>query len=99
MLTTLLHKNYCCEVKKIETGCQIWPEPIFMKLGIDIMAPESISTAYVISPISLCIPVLLLGNGSVKTLIQGNYIGKAEQHYSEQQIATLQQPVHLMMAG
>jgi hypothetical protein len=32
-------------------------------------------------------------------LIQGNYIRKAEQHYSEQQIPSSQQPVQLIMAG
>jgi hypothetical protein len=26
------------------------PEPIFMKLGMNVMAPEPISTAYFISP-------------------------------------------------
>jgi hypothetical protein len=48
------------------------PEPIFMKLGMHIMAPETISMAYLIPPISLCvymcIPLSLLGNGSVETL-------------------------------
>jgi hypothetical protein len=32
-------------------------------------------------------------------LVRGNYIRKAEQHYSKQPIPSLQQPVHLMMAG
>jgi hypothetical protein len=32
-------------------------------------------------------------------LIRGNYMRKAEQHYSEQQIPSPQQPVHLTMAG
>jgi hypothetical protein len=32
-------------------------------------------------------------------LIRGNYMKKAEQHYSEQQILSSPQPVHLMMAG
>jgi hypothetical protein len=48
------------------------PEPIFMKLGMYIMAPEPISTVYFINPshqsVCTCIPQLLLGNGSVKTL-------------------------------
>jgi hypothetical protein len=38
------------------------PEPIFMKLGMYIMTPEPISTAYFINP-----SLYLLGNGSVKT--------------------------------
>jgi hypothetical protein len=33
-----------------------------------------------------------------KTIIQGNYIRKAEHHYSEQQIPS-PQPVHLVMAS
>jgi hypothetical protein len=38
------------------------PEPIFMKLGMYIMAPESISTAYFINPShqSVCLYVYLL---------------------------------------
>jgi hypothetical protein len=32
-------------------------------------------------------------------LARGNYIRKAEQHYSENQTPSSQQPVHLMMAG
>jgi hypothetical protein len=32
-------------------------------------------------------------------LIAGNYTRKEEQHYSEQQMPSSQQPVHLMMAG
>jgi hypothetical protein len=47
-------------------------EPIFMKLGMYIMAPESISAAYFITrshqPLCLCIPVSSLGNSPVKTL-------------------------------
>jgi hypothetical protein len=34
-----------------------------------------------------------------ETRIRGNYIRKAEQHYSEQQIPSSQQPVHLLMAS
>jgi hypothetical protein len=49
------------------------PEPVFMKLGMYIMAPEPISTAYFINPShqSVCLyvyPLLLLGSGSVETL-------------------------------
>jgi hypothetical protein len=56
-------------------------EPIFMKLGMYIMAPEPISTEYFINPSHqfVClyvllgngyvkIPLSLPGNGSVKTL-------------------------------
>jgi hypothetical protein len=45
------------------------PEPIFMKLGMYIMTPEPISTAYFINPSyqSVCIVLSLLGNGSVNT--------------------------------
>jgi hypothetical protein len=44
-------------------------EPIFMKLGMYIMALEPISTAYFINPSHQCVCMcLLLGNGSVKTL-------------------------------
>jgi hypothetical protein len=51
----------------------LWmPELIFMKLGMYIMTPEPISKAYLMNPISLCvcmcIPLSLLGNGSVETL-------------------------------
>jgi hypothetical protein len=46
-------------------------ETIFMKLGMCVMAPEPISTAYFINPshqsVRLCIPLSLLGNGSVNT--------------------------------
>jgi hypothetical protein len=49
------------------------PVPIFTKLGTYILAPEPISTAY-IPPVSLCvymrIPLSLLGNSSVKTLLR-----------------------------
>jgi hypothetical protein len=49
------------------------PEPVFMKLGMYIMEPEPISTAYFLisSHQSLCLyvyPLSLLGNGSVKSL-------------------------------
>jgi hypothetical protein len=47
------------------------PEPIFMKLGMHVMAPESMSTAYFTNPpIGLCvcdcrcIPLSFLGNGN-----------------------------------
>jgi hypothetical protein len=48
------------------------PEPIFMKLGMYIMASEPVSTAYFINPshqsVSVYVFLLsLLGNGSVKT--------------------------------
>jgi hypothetical protein len=37
------------------------PEPIFMKLGMYIMAPEPISTAYFINPVpSVCVSVTSL---------------------------------------
>jgi hypothetical protein len=43
-----------------------------MKFGMYIMAPESISTAYLINPISLCVCIcirlMLIGNGSVNSL-------------------------------
>jgi hypothetical protein len=48
----------------------IWmPQPIFMKLGMYIMAPDPISTAYYINPThqSVYFPLSLLGKGSVKT--------------------------------
>jgi hypothetical protein len=49
------------------------PEPIFMKLGMYIMALEPISTTYFINPSHqsvsvICIPLSLLGNGSVKNV-------------------------------
>jgi hypothetical protein len=49
------------------------PEPIFMKLGMYIMVPESISTEYFVNPShqTVCLyvyPLPLLGNGSVKML-------------------------------
>jgi hypothetical protein len=50
------------------------PEPVFMKLGMYIMAREPILTAYFINAshqsvcLYMCIPLSLLGNGSVKTL-------------------------------
>jgi hypothetical protein len=49
------------------------PEPIFIKLGTYIMAPEPISTAYFINPsrqsVSACVSFLsLLGKGSVKCI-------------------------------
>jgi hypothetical protein len=49
------------------------PEPVFMKLGMYVMAPEPISTAYVINPSqqSVCLYVYLLsllGNDSVGML-------------------------------
>jgi hypothetical protein len=43
---------------------------MFVKLGVYIMTPDHISTAYFINPSHLytymCIPLLLLGNDSVK---------------------------------
>jgi hypothetical protein len=35
------------------------PEPVFMKLGMYIMAPEPISAAYIINPSnqSVCVPI------------------------------------------
>jgi hypothetical protein len=50
-------------------------EPVFMKIGMYIMAPEPISRAYFINPIhrSACLYVYsltLLGNGPVKTLLR-----------------------------
>jgi hypothetical protein len=49
------------------------PGPIFMKFGMYIMAPESISVTYFINPSrqTVCLyvyPTSLLGNGSVKPL-------------------------------
>jgi hypothetical protein len=49
------------------------PKPVFMKLGMYIMAPEPISTAYFINPshqsVSVCVYLLsLLGKGSVKCI-------------------------------
>jgi hypothetical protein len=48
------------------------PEPVFMKLGMYIMATESISMSYFINPslqsVCLYIPLSMLGNGSVNTL-------------------------------
>jgi hypothetical protein len=52
----------------------LWiPEPIFMKADMSVMAPESISTAYFISPshqfVSICVSLLsLLGKVSVKCI-------------------------------
>jgi hypothetical protein len=48
------------------------PEPIFIKLGMYIMAPEPISTPYFKNPrfslcVCMCIPLSLLGKGSVNT--------------------------------
>jgi hypothetical protein len=48
-------------------------EPFFMKLSMYIMALEPILSAYFINPshqscMSMCIPLLLLGNESVKYL-------------------------------
>jgi hypothetical protein len=47
--------------------------------------------------------VLLLQNSitvtSSRFLHHSNCLRKAEQHYSEQQIPSSQQPVHLMIAG
>jgi hypothetical protein len=50
------------------------PEPIFMKLGMYIMAPEAISTGYFINSshqsVSVCLFVLsLLGKGMVKRIL------------------------------
>jgi hypothetical protein len=52
------------------------PEPIFMKLGMYIVAPEPITTAYSINPShqSVCLyvyPLPVLGNGSVDMFPQG----------------------------
>jgi hypothetical protein len=48
-------------------------EPIFMKLGINIMAPDLNSMVYLINPshqsVCICIPLPLLGNGLVKKII------------------------------
>jgi hypothetical protein len=55
-------------------GVSFWiAEPVFMKLVMYIVTPESISVAYFINPShqSVCLyvyPLSLLGNGSVKTL-------------------------------
>jgi hypothetical protein len=48
------------------------PEPVFMKFGMYIMAPEPLSTAYFINPshqsVSICVSFpSILGNGSVYT--------------------------------
>jgi hypothetical protein len=47
-------------------------EPIFIKIGINIMAHDPISAAYLINPsyqsVCMSVPLPLLGNGSVKTL-------------------------------
>jgi hypothetical protein len=47
------------------------PEPIFMKFGTHIMAPDPIKSAYLINlshqSMCLCILLSLLGNKSVKT--------------------------------
>jgi hypothetical protein len=52
--------------------CFWMPEPIFMKLGMYRMTPESISTVYSINPshqsVCLYISLSLLGNGWVNTL-------------------------------
>jgi hypothetical protein len=54
-------------------------EPIFMKLGMYIMALEPISAAYFINPTrhSVCLyayPLSLIGNGSVKdTAVRNKY--------------------------
>jgi hypothetical protein len=46
------------------------PEPIFINLGIYIMTPEPVQTAYFINPSHQCVCILLslLGNASIKTL-------------------------------
>jgi hypothetical protein len=47
------------------------PEPVFMKLGLYVMAPELMSAAYFVNPshqsVSVCDLLPLLGHGSVKT--------------------------------
>jgi hypothetical protein len=43
------------------------------------------------------IPEWLFETGN--RIFQGNCVRKAEQHYSEQQSPSSQQPIHLMMAG
>jgi hypothetical protein len=59
------------------------PQPISMKLGMYIMAPEPISTAYFITPITLCVHLCtalsLLGNGSEKNPLSllGNSLVKS----------------------
>jgi hypothetical protein len=56
-------------------------EPVFMKLGMYIMAHEPISMVYFIYPfhqsvclyVCMCIPLSLLGNGWVKSYCGNEY--------------------------
>jgi hypothetical protein len=65
----------CVSVYSPSPTISFWmPEPVFMKLGMCIMAPQPISVAYFINPShqSVCLYVYprisFLGNGSVNTL-------------------------------
>jgi hypothetical protein len=67
-------RRLCCVCVSVYTSCINFPVPeqVFMKLGMHIMAHEPISVANFINPfnqsIFMCIPLSLLGKGSVKTL-------------------------------
>jgi hypothetical protein len=71
----LMQSSCCLCIRHINLRM---PEPIIMKLGIYIMTPEPISTAYFINPShqSVCLymyPLSLLGNGSVKRYRENEY--------------------------
>jgi hypothetical protein len=62
-------RSRCCLCVCVYPPINFWmPEPIFMKLGTYITAPEPISKASLKNPSHhfVCIPLSLLGNGSVK---------------------------------
>jgi hypothetical protein len=71
----MLRRSPCCLYICILPPIKFWmPEPIFMKLWVHIMAPEPISTAYLINPShqSVCLScasLLLLGKGPVKFIL------------------------------
>jgi hypothetical protein len=65
------HSNWICKHEKMEVGLfnlhaicdphiNFWlPEPIFMKLGMYIMSPETIFMAYIINPSLQCLWVYM----------------------------------------
>jgi hypothetical protein len=67
-------RSPCCLCVCVSSPINCWmPETIFVKLGMYIMAPEPIWTAFFINPShqSVCLyvyPLSLLGDGSVRTL-------------------------------
>jgi hypothetical protein len=64
-----LMRSPCRLCVSVSIPINLWmPEPIFTKPRTYIMAPKPISTAYFMNPShqSVCIPLSLLGKGSVK---------------------------------